>query len=153
MLSQLGTIGGSPGGLIEGAAAAAGAIDQTGGLTINGTVSANTEVPTVPTQTFPQISYVAANWTGCGLHGSSTNAIYGSQPGANDCTKAYSWIRNAWTGSAYTNVVVRIAPASPCIFTARQQPHELGEGQPRGHQQLGVQLRQPPELERDRGVR
>ena len=68
VLSQLGTIGGSPGGLIEGAAAAAGAIDQTGGLTINGTVSANTEVPTVPTQIFPQISYVAANWTGVGLH-------------------------------------------------------------------------------------
>jgi hypothetical protein len=116
VLSQLGTIGGSPGGLIEGAAAAAGAITQSGGLTINGTVSAFTEVPTVPTQTFPQISYLAANWTGTG-YTIIDNTIYDPEPGANDCQEAYSWIKNTWPGSAYTNVAVRIAPAAACTFT------------------------------------
>ncbi len=117
VLSQLGTIGGSPGGLIEGAAAAAGAITQSGGLTINGTVSAFTEVPTVPTQTFPQISYVAANWTGSGYTIIGDSIYDDASPATNDCQEAYNWIKNTWPGSAYTNVAVRIAPVAACLFT------------------------------------
>lgn len=113
VLSELGQIDGS--GLVEGAATAAGDVDTSGGLTVNGTVSAYTEVPVTPTQTFPMIGYVAANWTGTG-YTIIDNTIYDAEPGTNDCQEAYSWIRNTWPGSAYTNVVVRIAPASPCLF-------------------------------------
>ena len=112
-LSELGEISGS--GLIEGTATAFGDVDQSGGLTVNGTVSAFTEVPTTPTQTFPQIGYVAANWTAEG-YTIIDNTFFDPEPGANDCQEAYSWIKNTWPGSAYTNVVVRIAPASACTF-------------------------------------
>ena len=113
-LSELGEINGS--GLIEGAATALGDVNQSGGLTVNGTVSAYTEVPTTPTQTFPMIGYVAANWTGAG-YTICDNTCYGSAAGANDCVKAYNWIRSSWAGSGITNVAVRIAPAAACTFT------------------------------------
>lgn len=116
VLSELGSISGSPGGLIEGAAAALGDIDQSGGLTINGTVSSFTEVPVTPTQDFPEIGYVAANWIGAG-YTIIDNTLYDPEPGANDCAEAYSWITTEWAASGFTNVAVRIAPASACAFT------------------------------------
>ena len=116
VLSELGGINGSPGGLIEGAAAALGDIDQSGGLTINGTVSAFTEVPVTPTQDFPEVGYVPANWTGAG-YTIIDNTFYDPEPGADDCAEAYSWITTEWAASGFTNVAVRIAPASPCPFT------------------------------------
>lgn len=114
-LSELGEINGS--GLIEGTATALGDVDQSGGLTVNGTVSAFTEVPTTPTQDFPEIEYVAANWTGEG-YTIINDAIYDDASGATtDCQEAYNWIKNTWAGSAYTNVAVRIEPAAVCTFT------------------------------------
>ena len=112
-LSELGDINGS--GLIEGAATAAGDVDTTGGLTVNGTLSAYTEVPVTPTQTFPTIGYVAASWTGSG-YTICDSTCYGASAGANNCAKAYNWMRTSWAGSGYSNVVLRIAGGAACTF-------------------------------------
>ena len=115
VLSELGSISGSPGGLIEGAAAALGDIDQSGGLTINGSVSAFTEVPVTPTQIFPEIGYVPLNWTGAGytLCGPS---CYAASAGANNCIKARTWI-TSWAALADPPpVVVNITGGSACTF-------------------------------------
>jgi hypothetical protein len=58
---------------------------------------------------------VASNWTGEG-YTIIDNTIYDPEPGANDCQEAYSWIKNTWGASAYTNIAVRIAPAAACTF-------------------------------------
>lgn len=109
--SDLGTLAGS--GTIEGNASAGSTIASS--LTVGGTKTPNTDVPTTPTQTFPVIGYVASDWTNAG-YSIIDSTIYGSSAGATNCAKAYTWMRSSWAASAYTNIVLLINSGTACTF-------------------------------------
>jgi hypothetical protein len=111
-LSSTGDIFGS--GAVSDDATAAGDVNDAT-LSIGGIVTEFVSMPDVPTQTFPVIGYVASDWTGAG-YTIIDSSIYGSQAGATNCAKAYSWLKNVWSGSAYTNIVLRIAGGTACTF-------------------------------------
>ncbi len=111
-LSSTGDIFGS--GAVSDDATAAGDVNDAT-LTIGGIVTEFVSMPDVPTQTFPVIGYTASDWTSAG-YTIIDSSIYDSEPGSNDCQKAYSWLKNSWNGSAYTNIVLRIGPGAACEF-------------------------------------
>lgn len=112
-LSSTGNISGS--GTISDDATAAGDVNDAT-LNIGGIVTEFVSMPDVPTQTFPVIGYTAANWTSTG-YSIIDSTIYGSQAGATNCAKAYSWLKNVYNGSAYTNIVLRVTGGAACTFT------------------------------------
>jgi hypothetical protein len=111
-LSSTGDIFGS--GTILDDATAAGDVNDAS-LNIGGVVTEFVSMPDVPTQTFPVIGYTPANWTSTG-YSIIDSSIYGTQAGATNCAKAYSWLKNVWNGSAYTNIVLRITGGTACTF-------------------------------------
>lgn len=98
--SSTGNISGSNSAAITGNAKAAGTIS---GVTVGGTKTPSTPSGPPPTQAFPQVTWVPANWSGY------TVSTYS---GATACTSARTSITGAWSG----NRVIRITGATPCTL-------------------------------------
>ncbi|HEX6400802.1 MAG TPA: hypothetical protein VF108_10105 [Actinomycetota bacterium] len=113
-LSSLGDIlkagSGSLGGDVYGDATAAGDVDEAG-LNIQGTITENTTMPDVPTQSFPVITSATASWLSEGY----TLVDLSTSTGATLCAKARDWIKNRWSTSGITNALIRID--TTCTFT------------------------------------
>jgi hypothetical protein len=107
-LSSAGNISGS--GVINDDATAAGTVN-TSTLTIGGVATSGVTMPSVPTQTFPQITSSTAAWISNGY----TLVDYSANVGATKCAKARDWIKNSWAGSGVTNALIRIDVT--CTFT------------------------------------
>ncbi len=112
VLSTTGNVNGD--GHIFGDVVAAGTVD-TGGLDIEGVSTGSTIVDDVPTQTFPQITGDTSIWTNAGY--TLVNAA--DLPvtwGANECLRAYEFVKNRWGvfPYAFPSVVLRIA--NTCTF-------------------------------------
>ena len=107
-LSSTGNISGS--GTINDDATAAGTVN-TGTLTIGGIATSGVTMPSVPTQTFPQITSNTAPWIASGY----TLVDLSTSTGATLCAKARDWIKNRWSTSGITNALIRID--TTCTFT------------------------------------
>jgi hypothetical protein len=92
------------GGTVGGNAKAAGAITST----VTGTKSPNqTGIANPPTQSFPQITYSATNWTNAGY----TEHVYS---GAGACASAQAFVEGTIPAG---NHVVRITGGTPCTYS------------------------------------
>jgi hypothetical protein len=107
-LSSTGNISGS--GTINDDATAAGTVSS-GTLVIGGIVTSGVTMPSVPTQTFPQITSNTAPWIASGY----TLVDYSASAGLTKCAKARDWIKNTWPSSGITNALIRIDVT--CTFT------------------------------------
>jgi hypothetical protein len=107
-LSSTGNISGS--GTINDDATAAGTVSS-GTLVIGGIVTSGVTMPSVPTQTFPQITSNTAPWIASGY----TLVDLSTATGATLCAKARDWIKNRWSTSGITNALIRIN--TTCTFT------------------------------------
>jgi hypothetical protein len=106
-LSSTGNITGV--GFINDDASAAGDVVETN-LTIGGIVTENVTMPSVPTQTFPQITSSTAAWIASGY----TLVDLSTSTGSTLCAKARDWIKNRWATSGITNALIRID--TTCTF-------------------------------------
>ena len=107
-LSSSGNIAGS--GTINDDATAAGTV-STSTLTIGGIVTSGVTMPSVPTQTFPQITSNTAPWITSGY----TLVDLSTSTGLTLCAKARDWILNRWSTSGITNALIRID--TTCTFS------------------------------------
>jgi Tfp pilus assembly protein PilX len=103
-LSTSGNISGGVGGGVINDDATAGGTVNTSNLTVGGIVTSGVTMPTVPTQSFPQITSNTAPWIASGY----TLVDLSTTPGTTLCDKAREWIKNRWSTSGVTNALIRI---------------------------------------------